>query len=312
MNWRLTSLWNEATKTKDKPTQERDYLWASEMGRPDIDVLLKTRGVQPTNPPNERSRRKFMAGNIWEGILEMILESCGMVKEREKRVELVVEGFKITGRSDFISGGKLDFSNVDERLKILPEVFYDIAGNIIESLKKYEGKELDTQVFELKSVSSFIFDKILRDDEPLEGHEFQCFTYMRHEGLDGRIIYICKDDCRIKEFELRRRSRDIYNRWKKEFDKKRKVIETGEAEKEPLILKGEKFSKNNGVEYSPYLKKVYGFDTPEDYRDFVDKKIARWNRVIKRQEEGKDMTKNNEEALEEMKEFFGGELDSVK
>ena len=60
-----------------------------------------------------------------------------------------------------------------------------------------------------------------------------------------------------------------------------------------------KFSKNWKVEYSGYLSK-YGFESPGEYRDSVDKKISRWNRVIKRMNEGLKMTDDNKKALDEI------------
>ncbi len=56
-----------------------------------------------------------------------------------------------------------------------------------------------------------------------------------------------------------------------------------EPPKDPLAKFDEvfgKFSKNLGVEYSPYLSH-YGFNTPEEYRDSVSY-IEKWNRAMNR------------------------------
>lgn len=301
MKWSISEYWNDCAKSTNRNPEKREHLWASELGSPDIDVLLKTQGVKYTNPPNDRSLRKFMAGNIWEGVMEMIFESCDLIINREKRAEITMVGQLITGRSDFIAGGKPDFRKAEEYIVSLPEAFGKLAGDILEKLREYEGKKLNPVVIELKAVSSYAFEILLKKDVPFFNHKFQCRTYMESEGLDGKLFYICKDDCRVKEFNLYLHEATLTKDWKKEIAHKKKVIRTQKAEKEPLILFDEKFSKNLGVEYSNYLKKVYGFKTPEDYREAVDKKISRWNRVIGRMNDGKEMTDNNLEAIDEMK-----------
>ncbi len=301
MKWSISKQWNECAQSTNRDPEKREHLWASELGSPDIDVLLKTQGVKPTNPPNERSLRKFMAGNIWEGVMEMIFSSCDLIIDREKKCELEIGGQRVTGRADFIAGGKPDFTQAKAYISHLPEAFQTLATDILEKIGKYEGKNLQPTVIELKSASSFAFELLLNMDKPFKNHMFQCRTYMEHESMDGKMFYICKDDCRVKEFNLHLHEKELTKRWKAEIKHKQKVIQTGKAEKENLILFDKKFKKNLGVEYSGYLKKVYGFDTPEDYREAVDKKISRWNRVLTRMNEDKEMTDNNLEAIEEMK-----------
>lgn len=301
MKWSISEQWNECAQSSNRDPEKREHLWASELGSPDIDVLLKTKGTPYTNPPNERSLRKFMAGNIWEGVMEMIFRSCDLIIDREKRAELVIGGQKVTGRSDFIAGGHPDFLQSVAYISTLPESFQTLANDILERIKKYKGKNLQPTVIELKSASSYAFELLLHRDEPFKNHKFQCRTYMEAEGMDGKVFYICKDDCRVKEFNLYLHEKELTKEWKDEIKHKQNVIQTGKAEKENLILFDKMFSKNLGVEYSNYLKRVYGFNTPEDYREAVDKKISRWNRVLTRMNEDKEMTANNLEAIEEMK-----------
>ena len=301
MKWSISEHWNQCAQSTNRDPEKREHLWASELGSPDIDVLLKTQGTPYTNPPNERSLRKFMAGNIWEGVMEMIFSSCDLIIGREKRAEVTIGGQLVTGRADFVAGGKPDFRKAEGYIVSLPEAFQTLAGDILEKLKQYEGKTLEPTVIELKSASSFAFELLLHRDAPFQNHKYQCRTYMENEGMDGKMFYICKDDCRVKEFNLYLHEKELTKDWKDEIKHKQNILKTGKAEKENLILFDKKFSKNLGVEYSSYLEKVYGFKTPEEYREAVDKKISRWNRVLTRMDEDKEMTANNLEAIEEMK-----------
>ena len=57
--------------------------------------------------------------------------------------------------------------------------------------------------------------------------------------------------------------------------------------------------------------KVYGFTDAADYDEKIGPKVERWNRVLGRIKEGKEMTANNEEALAEMKEM-GWDIEFIK
>lgn len=54
--WSVKKAWEEAVYGSDRQIQPRDYLYASEIGIADIDIILRLKGTQPSNPPNSRSR----------------------------------------------------------------------------------------------------------------------------------------------------------------------------------------------------------------------------------------------------------------
>ena len=63
--WTLSKIWNESIDQKEeKPVVARNRLWASELGKSDIDLYWKLQGEQPSNPFDARAKRKFEAGFI--------------------------------------------------------------------------------------------------------------------------------------------------------------------------------------------------------------------------------------------------------
>ena len=73
-----------------------------------------------------------------------------------------------------------------------------------------------------------------------------------------------------------------------------------------------KFSKNFNVEYSPFLKKIYGIERPDQYDEEVSPLIGRWNRILTRIAGDKDLTKDNEAGLEEMEKRGFNVVDITK
>jgi len=72
---------------------------------------------------------------------------------------------------------------------------------------------------------------------------------------------------------------------------------------EPLVKFNEKFSANWNVQYSKYLTHTYGFETKQAYSDYALPLTTRWNRVLIRMNEGKDLTPDNIKAIEEMRKM---------
>ena len=82
MQWSFFKIWNESLEQREeRPPKERQNLWASELGKSQVDVYLKMKGIAPTNPFSARSLRKFEAGNIWEWIVGLVLLRAGMLRK---------------------------------------------------------------------------------------------------------------------------------------------------------------------------------------------------------------------------------------
>lgn len=303
MNWSITPAWNAAVSRNLKPLTPRDYIYASELGGATIDTVLKMKAVPFTNPPNDRSRRKFFAGNIFEDILYLAVLRCGVVIETQTHCRHQYDGLlMVSGRCDFIVGGKIERDKSIENIKSmnLSEQMEEVSINVVNTLADtYGDVQLDKYILECKSVSDFMFSKI-EAGGPLNHHVMQAFHYQKSIGLPARIIYINKDDCRTMEFDLPDNSENLY---RNEIEKITKAYHSEAEPEHELIFEG-KISKNWRVEYSNYLTYLYRYETPFEYTEKWDKKIARWNRVLTRIKSGSKMTDDNKQALEEVKEYF--------
>lgn len=282
--WRLDQLWNAVAFRENKPLIARDYIYASEIGAPYIDRFYKMKAVKYTNPPNNRSLRKFLSGNIWEHVVKQILIACGVYKHEEVKVDATPykNCLSVHGRLDFKAGGY-----VDERLACvmvselnLPDFLQKIAEKIIASLA---GGFLEEKILELKAVSTFAMDMVERSRSAIPQHTLQAYHYQRNGKIPAEICYVCKDDCRMAQFGIDAAAAEIlYKEDIKQMSyyyKKNEVPPPAPLSKFDITLG--KFSKNLGVEYSPYLTMVYGFKDPDEYRDNV-KFIDKWNRTLTR------------------------------
>jgi hypothetical protein len=302
----------------DRPTAPRERLWASELGKSPIDVVLRMRGEQPTNPPNARSLRKFEAGNIWEWIVKLILMRAGILQEEQKWLGHQYDGLlEVSGKLDFLAGGKPDYEKSRKALEdlILPEVFMRAGEKIIAHFEKNYPDGLESKVLEIKSVSSFIFDSLEPNKRATKIHRMQCYHYLKALGLErGEIVYICRDDCRMMQVPviLNGPDEELYKGAIENLTKWYRSKELPPLEK-PVVWDEDmqKFSKNFNVAYSMYLTKLYGFKDQAEFDDKFGPVAERWNRVIGRIREGKEMTDNNAQALVEMEEA-GFDIEQIK
>lgn len=313
--WNFAEVWNKSLeREKERPLEKRDHLWASELGKSPIDVFLKLRAEEPTNPPNARSRRKFVAGNIWEDILKMILTRAGILITDQERCEYQYEGLmKVTGKLDFKAGGKPDYEKSKQALEELRDsgiVSEDIIQggiDIVEYLSKEFPEGLPTKILEIKSVSAFMFDGIESRSKSLKIHRIQLYHYLKSLNEEkGDIVYICKDDCRMIQIPVSLNDEEVEKEYKQAIETISRYHFADEQPplEEPVIWDEDlgKFAKNFNVAYSMYLTKLYGFKDQAEFDDKFTAVSASWNRVITRIREGKDMTANNEEKLAEMAE----------
>lgn len=315
-NFKLTEVWNATIERNDKEIEPRSRVYASEIGGSMIDRYLKMKGEPYTNPPNSRSMRKFMAGDIWEWIVQTVLVKAGIKFRTQERVLVEYPDLlPISGRLDFVITGETDFDNIviDENM---PPFMQKLTQAIIDNFK---GKEFEETILEIKSVGSFVFESLLANYNPKTHHMLQACVYKKATGLPASVIYVCRDDVRILQYSVDL----IFNDLEQMVIEDLKEItryhhEDIEPKKEKLILWDstlEKFTKNWKVGYSPYLTKLYSrnkneddkeetpFQFPDEYDDWVNPIVSGLNRVVKRVKEGKEMTKSNEEWLEKSKKY---------
>lgn len=278
----IASIWNQVAYKENRPLRPRDYVYASEIGNSIYDRTLKMRAIPPTTPPNQRSLRKFLAGNIWEFVVEKVLLCSGVFNASEIVCNTTpFDGLPdVHGRADFFVGGVVDKSEAMARLQEanFPEYLEVVAEKIIDLL---DGEEYEKSVFELKSCSSFAMDKLERTNKPLYNNAAQASYYRKSTKLNAILSYICKDDARMKQFDI---TTDFDVLLKQDLtDIAQYIGNDKEPPKEPLLKFSPelgKFEKNFFVEYSNYLTH-YGFNNPDEYRKAISH-IDSWNRVILR------------------------------
>ena len=308
--WSINKIWNESVEqNEERPIVARDRIWASELGKPDLDIYLKLIGEKPSNDFDARARRKFEAGNLFEWIIRLVLMRCGIYKESQTYITNNDFGFQVSGKLDYIAGGKVDFTTAKKSIEelALPTLFTKASEKILEYFAKEYPNGLPEQGIEVKSTSSFGIEKVYFTGKALGGHDLQAFHYAYKTKLPFNVLYICRDDLRMAEIPIMPDDKELLAKYSAKI---KSVADYYNAKKEPqkdseIIFEKEteRFTKNFGIEYSSYLTRNYKYETPEAYDEAVGDKIASWNRVITRIKDGKDMTDNNKEKIEEMKKY---------
>jgi len=314
--WNLSDAWNQAATKEDRPLQPRQYIYASEVFGAKIDRWLKLKAIQPSNPPNDRSMRKFFAGNIWEYVVKQILLVCGLYHAEEIKVDATPYSgmLPVHGRLDFIAGGYVDKAEAMAKLKEhhLPEILHGLAEKVIDSLA---GQNLEKKILEIKSVSMFVHDYLEKRRKPLDYHVGQAYHYQRNNefGYKADIAYISKDTALLHQFGLD--PVEIEPAYMKDIVQMTYFYTKDiKPPLEPLMGFDESvgnFSKNLKVEYSNYLTMLYGYKSPDDYRRSIMPTVKRWNNALTRFAKievgaltptGKEMKKSpqNEEVRKEI------------
>lgn len=336
--WTMASVWNAALGGRpERAAQERNRLWASELGKPNIEIFLKMRGVEPTNPPNARSKRKFEAGNMFEWIAGLVLKRAGILKEGQKWVGHQYMGMlEVSGKIDFVAGGIPDYEHWKANLEALelPDFFLRVTEALMAHFQTKYPEGLGDLYLEIKSCSSYMMDSMEKTGRASRNHRLQLFHYLKADNFPrGMIVYICRDDLRMFEVPVLNPSEEVereyrtaiaeasvfYELHKKtpldEFLVKPDSSDVLKWDWNPKGLEGlpplesfvvwdadlKKFSRNWGVEYSAYLTMLYGFQTQLEFEEVAMPKAARWNRVLGRVAKGDKMTAKNLEVIEEMR-----------
>ena len=321
MNWSFYQIWNaslEEGKT-EKILMPRRKIWASEMGGSYVDRFLKMTAVTPSNPPNFRSLRKFEAGNIWETIVGYVLDRAGILQRRQEWLSYQYPNLlPVTGKLDFVAGGKPDYDKaidtINREFKWLPEFISRATRNIVSGLKEQFPDGLSHIILEIKSCSSFMFERYEKQNTASLQHKMQLFHYLKATGMEeGHIVYISKDDARLLEIAILNPSviEETYHNDIKIMTEYLTNNEPPPLEK-PIVLDNllGNFSANWKVGYSSYLTMLYGLENQKEF-DYKYKPVAeRWNRVLGRIIDKKEMTENNKTAIEEMKQA-GFEPDKI-
>lgn len=307
----MGQVWNEALENGVKREMKpRQHMWASEIGGAYIDRFLKMKGVEPTNPPNARSLRKFEAGNMMEWVVGMILKRAGIYKNTQEHLSFQYPNLlEVTGKLDFMAGGAVDWEKAKAEVfqLELPEFFSRATTKIIEYLSTTYPQGLDNIVIEVKSCSAFMFDRYERTGAG-KHHQLQAFHYLKAKNMpEAHIVYISRDDLRMLEFGVFNPS-EVEKEYKKDIQIMTEIMTTDkQPELEPVVSYEEetgKFSRNWKVAYSNYLTMLYGYENQMAYENVWAGKVSAMNRVMARCVNGAKMTAKNLEIIEEAKKLF--------
>lgn len=319
-SWTFYECWNATLeKREERKIEPRDRIWASELGGSMVDRYLKMTGVKPTNPPNPRSLRKFEAGNIWEWIVGLVLRRAGILLDSQGWVQYQYPGLlPVTGKLDYLAGGRPDWDKAKEDIQKFgfPDFITRVGGAIVDYLANKYTFGLDEIVLEVKSCSSFMFERYEATGKANPNHVLQTYHYLKAKNLpEGHIVYISKDDVRMLEIAVFNPSsieeiykRDIQMMTDAVNSKQQPVLEK-EVEFNEVTCR---FSHNWKVMYSQYLTMLYGYKDQNEFEDKYRPLVAKWNRVLGRCVEDKNMTQLNLDVIEGIQKVFPNFNELVK
>lgn len=295
-DWSIVGIWNEELEQNRKEVKERDYISASDIGKPYLDRYLKMNGVPETNPFEPRVLRVLAAGDEFHAILRRFFRRLGLLIDYEKRVEIPAteKTLKVLGYYDLMVGGKV---NVEEGNKAIEEEDFtpflkEKAKRILNYFAEKYPDGIKPIICEVKSVHSASFWRFQNEQksgyltEIYPHYELQLYTYLKATGLnEGRILLISKDDLTIAEFVVMYPNKRLEEKWREDVEKMSYYYLTKTMPpKEPDIVYDEKVKKwkiNWRVERSPYLSYITKL-SKDEWLKKVKKELALKNKELKK------------------------------
>lgn len=286
----------------------RNYIYASEIGMSFHDRYLSMTGIAPSNLPNSIAIRKFKLGSMIEDFFKIVLYEIGLLHAQEKRVMSNFDfGLKVSGRLDVLYGGNFNIVSIESVVSKLS--FLSFIGVLSEAIHEFALQnskvKYDICGLEIKSVSDLVFNRIESRGKPEPHHALQAYHYAYWEDMPFQIVYFDKNNGRIQSFWIHKEDQELYNLYVNDIMAMTKYYESGKCPSpDPLIkMDNGKFSSNWHVQYSKYLTHTYGFVSKQDYSDYVLPLVTRWNRVLIRMNDGKELTPDNIKAIHEMRKM---------
>lgn len=329
VEWDFASLWGNAFSCyPERMMQRRDYIFASEVGQSFRDRYLKMFAHPFSNPFNQRSKAKMMAGRFFEDVVGLVLSGTGMLKERQQRVRVELPGcLPVSGKLDFVAGGTIDWEEAERKAAEVKRLFMassfetsdfvcHMIDHILPHFKNVFGANPAREyVLEAKSVSGFVFNLIDASNKPRQNHPLQLLTYLipKDTPKHGMLQYISREDVMMKDFLilpeaalLKQYHDDVqtmtmyYNNAGKNYLKNLPPLEPEVIFEEASF----RFVKSNSAEYSSYLTYNYGYANIDEFKAKWDSRLSKWNRVFKRAVKGETITKANIEIINDAKTVF--------
>lgn len=328
MDWDFSSLMNEAIRSlPERALVRREHIWASEITGDYCSRYLRMMAHPMTNPPNDRSKRKFISGHCFEWIVQLILTLTGVLKQKQLHGTVELPGLlRVTGKLDFIAGGTVDWEKAKAEVEMMKKLFAVSIGDmppiIMHSVERvlwrmeqmFTRVPLKEYIIECKSVSAFVSDLMEKTNKPRPKHPFQILHYeIANKMNDGQLLYINKDSFYCHQFEVNP-TKQLLKAYKDDVAQMTEYIKgagknylKNMPEKAPEILYYDeefRFAKNTDVEYSPYLTMLYGYEDFEKFNYRWKYDISAWNRVFKRMVKGDNITPANTAIIKKLEAQF--------
>src|ERR1035437_3273875 len=233
VSWTLKGILDKALeKRRERITEPRDRIWASDLGKAYVDRYLNMTGVEPSNGPNKRTLVKFDMGSFFEKYLLDLLKKAGILQATQEYLTYQYPNLlQVTGRLDSLAGGKVNYKQarayikewseltgetVDEVTSRVPR-WLEISNNLIDSMQEIFGdKELKTTIIELKTCSGYMMNVYEKINKPSLQHVLQLYHYLKVKKFkEGHLFYFSRDDGRTLDFPILQPSvtyEDLYKR----------------------------------------------------------------------------------------------------
>lgn len=299
-NWSISDIWNEllVVETQLGP---RDYIRASEIGKPYLDRFLAMKGKPFTNPFQARILRVFDTGKIFETlVVERIFRLLGILINSQGELKVQPDGcLPVIGHHDPKVGGTIDIDRVNTLLdeafyqKMREEVvvlnplyaeFLDMAHidnwfrnrvkSLVQTLLQQYPNGMRVLTTEIKTVHSGSFWSPYNQDpntkffKGYDHHRLQLWTYLFADNHpEGRLFYISKDDLTLMEDSVFLDDQSLRDKWFEDVEGMTRVWNEGkEPDPEPFIVYNKERSvwePNWLIKRSNYFTYITGFQDVE-------------------------------------------------
>jgi hypothetical protein len=116
-------------------------------------------------------------------------------------------------------------------------------------------------------------------------HRQQLFVYQEALDMDGKILYISRDDLCLEEVDIPKDDAQLRAIMMKDIGEMTEFFEAKKLPpREPDVIFDElkkEWKTNWKIERSPYLTKITGFKDRDEWSSYADKQVRKLNREVK-------------------------------
>jgi len=321
MSWSISDVWNTKLSSEKREVKERPYLSASDIGMPFLDRFYKMKGVEPTNPFDERVLRIFDAGLTIEWMMIRIFRLASILQHTQYKIVIpeTKDHLSIYGYADAIVGGQPNWGEAKKNilafierygLRLDDEFIEAKAMRLVSALEEQFPDGLKPIVAEIKSLNSMAFHSGKNSDTAgffagYPHHKLQLLTYLLGQEIkEGRLFYISRDDLCLQETAVFP-TKELIDIWEKDVKTMSNFFRKNiKPAKEPDIVFNEdtkKWEANWRLGRSIYLTKICGEKDKATWEKKQKSKVGRLNRVLKKIKSKEKLTTDNLKVIKEMR-----------